>query len=92
MKASSESGECASLISKVCWTVLEVAVVPDIFRILFLYRCFRGAADVSERPRGGELSPDDGGSHNGTSGGEGAIWKRRERSFTALGLASYGRG
>src|SRR3981081_1687555 len=30
------------------------------FRILFLHRCIRGAADGSERPRGGERTPDDG--------------------------------
>src|SRR5580704_7698728 len=71
MKASSESGECASLISKVCSEVLEAAVVPDIVSPALSESLQTGGRPTfSVRPRGGDLSPGDGGGfQNGTSGG-----------------------
>src|SRR5579863_36279 len=99
MKASSESGECASLISKVCWEVLEVAGWPDIvvvassFRIgVTLTRC-KSRRPTFPRPQGGELSPVDGGfPKRSLRHGRRDLETMREVAYGARTCVARGRG
>src|SRR5262249_10702791 len=80
MNASSESGECASLISVVCCADLDVAVVPDMEVRFLTAQAARARISQPGKPPGFSSSetrnrPGHSGFGRKASGG-GAIWKR----------------
>src|SRR6476660_4991332 len=97
MKASSESGECASLISMVCCVDLDVAVVPDM-AVVIPSSVFQTSYEGSNFAALQAPSTSRTRNHPGLFGfgreasRTGIVWKREERKLAASGPTPRGRG